>query len=609
MKQNTFYILFLAVLQTVQMFAQEGPINQLDEVVLSDVRLYSAVKANTVQVLKDSVLEKNPPVLTSVLKFNSPIYFRENGPGMVSSASFRGTSASQTAVIWNGININSSLNGQTDFNTLLTSGYDHIGIRSGGGSVLYGSGAIGGSVHLNNKFRFDKGFKNELRLQAGSFETFYGSYLSEYSTEKTSFQFNVSHISSENDFEYLQTEKFNENGDYSNTGFSLSLAQLLNQQNSLRFYSNFFTGLRGFSGTLTAPSKSKYEDVNSRNLLEWKGFFGRFTSNLKLAYLDETYRYFENREEAVYTFGRAKTGIVKYDLDYQLTPEIKVSGITDFRKTSAEGTEIGEAKRTTGSIGVLFAHELDRFAYELSGRKEFSDVYDSPVLFSLTSKYDLTENYILNFNFSRNYRVPSFNDLFWTTGGNEDLIPEESLQAEFGQKVAIENFEIGLTAFIIEIDHLLRWVPGENGFWQPENTESVRNYGLESIVNWSRKWGEHQLNFFGTYAFTKSKDLKLDKDLIYVPEHKITASLSHNFKRFSGYYQFLYTGPVYTSTDNNYSIDGYSLSNFGMEYSLLQNKKLVIGLELRNLWNTSYQSMPSRPMPGRSFNTKLNFKF
>ena len=79
---------------------------------------------------------------------------------MVSSPSFRGTTAQQTAVVWNGININSQLLGQTDFNTVSTRGYNSIAVKAGGGSVVYGSGAIGGTIHLNNDLKFKKTFKN-----------------------------------------------------------------------------------------------------------------------------------------------------------------------------------------------------------------------------------------------------------------------------------------------------------------------------------------------------------------------------------------------------------------------------------------------------------------
>jgi iron complex outermembrane receptor protein len=48
----------------------------------------------------------------------------ENGLGMVSSPSFRGPHCK--AVIWNGININSQLLGQTDFNTITTQDFNSI---------------------------------------------------------------------------------------------------------------------------------------------------------------------------------------------------------------------------------------------------------------------------------------------------------------------------------------------------------------------------------------------------------------------------------------------------------------------------------------------------
>ena len=113
-------------------------------------------------LITDSLGTRNIRSLTDVLKFNSFIYFKENGLGMVSSPSFRGTSAAHTAVIWNGININSQLNGQVDFNAISSNSYDKITVRSGGGSVLFGSGAIGGTVHLDNLINFSKEEKHKV---------------------------------------------------------------------------------------------------------------------------------------------------------------------------------------------------------------------------------------------------------------------------------------------------------------------------------------------------------------------------------------------------------------------------------------------------------------
>ena len=49
--------------------------------------------------------------------------------------------------------------GTRRYNNLNLLGYDHLAIKSGGGSVLYGSGAIGGTIHLNNTLRFNEGLK------------------------------------------------------------------------------------------------------------------------------------------------------------------------------------------------------------------------------------------------------------------------------------------------------------------------------------------------------------------------------------------------------------------------------------------------------------------
>lgn len=609
MKKGIFYILLPLLLCSLSGYGQLDSVQYLNEVVLSDIHLNRNSETHRVQILNDSVLERNSPALSSVLKFNSPLYFRENGPGMVSSASFRGTTASQTAVVWNGININSQFTGQTDFNTVLTSGYENVAIRSGGGAVLYGSGAIGGSVHLNNRFRFGSGFRNTLRLDYGSFETFYGSVDSEFSSDNLSIQLNVARHNSDNDFPYPNSEKNNQNGDYQNTGLSAAIAYLLNDSNTLKFYTNFYDGERGFSGTLSLASKSKYEDRNSRNLLEWNSYFGKFVSGLKLAYLGEEYKYFENRQSDTYSFGKAETALAKYNLAYRPGLDIELTGLLEFQRTTGEGTNISNTQiRETGSAGLMFSHNLFPFKYEVSARAEFSDQYDSPILFSAGAAYEITESYLIKLNFSRNYRIPTFNDLFWYAGGNTDLKPEKSLQAEIGQEFHLFGAVLSLSGFIIDTEDLLRWLPSSGGMWTPHNTEKARNYGLETTLDWNRYYSGHEFSLYGTYAFTRAIDRSLDKELIYVPAHKATASAGYGYGKLSSYFQFLYNGEVYTSSDNNYSLPGYTVSNAGIEYNFLK-RKLSLGVEIRNVFDTEYQSMPSRPMPGRSFNSSLTFNF
>ncbi|MGY5848416.1 TonB-dependent receptor [Salegentibacter sp. HM20] len=609
MKLIRWHLLLLGLFVWQAGLAQTAEITLLDEISLSDVALKRNSRERKIQTLNDSILRNNDPALSTLLKFNTPIHLRENGYGMVASASFRGTSAQQTAVVWNGININSQFTGQTDFNTIATGNFDQVAIRPGGGSVLYGSGAIGGSIHLNNKLSFDGKFQNFAQLQAGSFDTYNALYRGKISTEKTSLRLSVSHNSSRNDYEYWDTGIFNENGDFFNTGLSASVAHWINETNILKFHSNFFNSQRAFSGTLTAPSKSKFRDQNSRNLLEWKALLGKMTSSLKLAYLEEHYKYYENRDREEHNFGNAGTGIIKYEFNYEIKQNLQLTAVGDLQKTRGEGSNIGVNSRSIGSAALLLQHRLGKFSYQASLRKEATENYSSPLLYGLHTSYTFSENYQLRFSHSKNFRIPGFNDLYWYAGGNLELDPETSTQWELGQTYKFKNFEFDLAAFLIDVENLLRWVPGRDGLWRPENTAKVQNKGLEASLSWQKQIKNHQFNFTSNYAYTLSEDEQSGLQLIYTPMYKLGASAGYSFKRFSMFYQFMHTGEVFISSDNNYSLPAFQVSNLGLAYSLGKNEQWQFQLQLRNLFDAEYMNMPARPMPGRHFNSSISFKF
>src|SRR5690606_22059031 len=116
-------ILILCILSGFRLTIAQSDTVMLNEVNLSDSHLLRFTETQTKTMLSDSVLQRNPASAVSLLNFNSLLYLKENGAGMVGSPSFRGTTASQTAIIWNGININSQFLGQTDFNTINTSAF------------------------------------------------------------------------------------------------------------------------------------------------------------------------------------------------------------------------------------------------------------------------------------------------------------------------------------------------------------------------------------------------------------------------------------------------------------------------------------------------------
>ena len=81
---------------------------------------------------------------------NSSLFFKNYGNGGLSTISLRGTSASHTNVLWNGIPVNSPTLGQSDYSVFPSFLIDNVTVLKGSTSSLFGSGSIGGTVVMDN---------------------------------------------------------------------------------------------------------------------------------------------------------------------------------------------------------------------------------------------------------------------------------------------------------------------------------------------------------------------------------------------------------------------------------------------------------------------------
>ncbi|UJH91968.1 TonB-dependent receptor [Antarcticibacterium sp. 1MA-6-2] len=245
-------------------------------------------------------------------------------------------------------------------------------------------------------------------------------------------------------------------------------------------------------------------------------------------------------------------------------------------------------------------------------RKESTNNYKSPFLFSAGGRYKFSEFYILKLNVSRNFRIPTYNDLYWTTSGNTVLNPEVSLQGEIGNSFTWKGIGLDLTAYYIDIKNMIQWIPGSNGEWRPRNVAEVRTYGLEGLMRWNRKIGDQQyVNLNATYAYTVSENRDTYQQLIYVPFHKTTASLEYKNKRWEVNYQLMFNGEVFTRSNNDtrYNLSSYSVSNIASSYGFGNMANYRLGARVNNLFDEAYQSMENRWMPGINFNIYLNLNF
>lgn len=608
MNRLGYYIALFLLLAQLTAFAQLDSIQKLPEVVLSDARLVNFSKGFKVENLNDSVVKRNSNSLTEVLRYNSSIYFKENGYGMVSSPSFRGTNAAQTAVIWNGININSIFTGQTDFNIISPLNYDEISIRSGGGGVQYGSGAVGGSVHLNNNFSFHDDDVTNLGFRYGSFGTFGGNISTIQTWDDHYLNVGVDFISSENDYEYISKNGKNHHAEFLKFTAKINEARKL-KRGVASWNSEYSYSDRNFSGGLNTVGRDGYKDVNTRNLLQLSQKYGQVETRLKAAHLFEQFRYYPDSEGYDYSQGRANTFIGGFESELLLIRKLRLNGKLEYTQIDAQGENIGNRNRKTLAAVVLMNHKpLKNVSYGVNLRQEFLNNFDNPLLFSADAKWSVSNLYAIRVNGSKNFRVPTFNDLYWYAGGNFDLKPETSYQVELGQEFKIKNLNIDLAAYYISSKNLIKWIPTSGAIWRPSNISKSENFGLETKVDYKVWLGkEHWLKLTGQYSYTEAKDLDKDKQLIYVPYHKGSASLNYQYRSVSAFIQGVYTGSAYTTTDNTDTVDSSRVFNLGVDYRFASKPNVTIGGKVNNVFNVYYENVAYRPMPSRYFEIFLNF--
>ena len=226
--------------------------------------------------------------------------------------------------------------------------------------------------------------------------------------------------------------------------------------------------------------------------------------------------------------------------------------------------------------------------------------------------------------YKKMFRMPSFNDLYYTFVGNTFLNPEYSEQVNLGfswQK------EIGTTSFNVTSDLYKIWItdkivaiPGTNLFrWTMYNLGEVETNGIETNVTTSGKIGsDFNYTTILTYTFQESLDVtprsnSYGQQIPYVPKHSGGLSLMLDYKAVALNYSFIYTGERYSQKANiasNYLQPWYT-HDMSVNYALpfLGENPLKLGLEVNNLFDQQYAVIKNFPMPGRSFRMNLNYEF
>lgn len=597
---------------------------KLDEVVVNaSKKLKSVSLGQKIASFSDSVIHRNTESFTDLLRFNTALYLKEYGKGGTSSISFRGTSASNTAVVWNGININSVNNGQTGFNSLTVNLFDKIDIRSGGGSIEFGSGAIGGTIHLNDVLSYSEGIntENQLVLTGGSYSTFNSVFKTKISNNKNTFVAGISRSSSSNDYRLFGTDFNNSNGAYENYSANLGFGFRLSKKAELKFHSSSYVGNRQFSGTLPNPvsANEKFKDISSRNLLIFGYKEGKSAHEVKVAYLTQKYLYYPDKFASTYNFGESGRYIIAYNIGLPLFDnKAAFNSYSEYESTFGRTDRINRKNRNQVSQSIIYNQRIGKLiSYNLKVRKDFNSDFKVPFVYAGGIEIKPIPNYYFRINGSKNYRVPTYNDLYWPGQGNVNLIPETAKQGEIGIGYQNKKLSLDIGAYYINTKDKIVWTPSGDpqkpGVWVPINIEKTNNKGFETNFKYDVKIRNYSFKTNLNYSYTLAKNTNTDKYLVFVPNHMANGNLTISRKNLTLSFQALYNGKVYTTEDNeeDYVVHDFFVMNTLLEYKIKKYVKgeLVLGVKVNNVLGEKYMVIPRRPMPLRNFNININYKF
>jgi len=603
--------------------------NKIDEVTVG----------TRVSLINSTVLQgTQTKSLAELLSDNSMIYIKSLGQGALATSSFRGTSSGHTQVNWNGININPVMSGSFDFSQIPVFFADQVSLYHGSAYLKGGTGALGGSINIDNKLNWrDTNFINAF-VEAASYDTYTAAASVSLKGSRTLCKTRLYYQESDNDYRYLnkvlKLEDFYENrreADYRIAGVMQEGYMKLSNGASL----SAIFWLNGGERRLPQPiivnvtQHEKQMDLSIKSLVEYRKEGENDEVSIKAAYISTSLDY-EKWFDSDYFPGeesknRAKSIHLTADYSARIFKKMEISGSARYTHDWVNANSYSDKSvvRDVFSVQAVCSYKTtDWLSTDLHSMIELNDGKVAPTI-SAGLNSSIIKGYLdAKASMSYNYRFPTLNDLYWQPGGNKNLLPEHGFSYDmtllYKQRIDDKTFlKTEFTAYMMNIDEWIMWLPTMNWYWEPRNVQNVLSYGVESFTECSVVYDKFsaKLAFNYTYSPSVNRERNFEEDdtyykqLPYVPINKSNLRLSMNWGRIFLTYQVCYTGKRYTSADESYSTKAYTIHDMELKCELLKKGfKIIPKLRIDNIFNAYYESTQYYPMPLRIVSASIMIK-
>ena len=232
--------------------------------------------------------------------------------------------------------------------------------------------------------------------------------------------------------------------------------------------------------------------------------------------------------------------------------------------------------------------------------------------------------------YKRIFRMPTFNDLYYTDMGNITLNPEYATQYNVGflyrllnDRGLLAGIKLSADAYYNYITDKIIAVPKGTGQyrWMMMNVGIVKIRGIDVSARTTLNLpADIILDINLSYTYQKAQDYTNPADnedggtykgqLAYIPWHSGSVVGHLNWRDFDMNYSFIYVGERYHTSANtreNHEQPWYTHDlSAGYVFHLCKTTLKVSG-EVNNLFNQYYDVILNYPMPGRNYKLILKF--
>lgn len=673
MKKHFYPSLFF-VLTSGILFSQKSENDSLRSKTIQDIIINmkrQEVGVISSQKLSGLELEKlNSNSVADAVRYFSGVQLKDyGGIGGMKTVNIRAMGTQHVGVFYDGIPVGNAQNGIVDLGRFSLDNLESISLYNGQKSEIFQAArdfGSSGSIYLKSRvpvFKDNKSTNVNINYRSGSFGVVNPSVIVEQKLgNQISISLNTEYLTGDGKYPFHQRvalpdgslgwEKYGtrtggaiealraeagvfgklNNGNWklkgyyydSERGVPGAIVKNVDTFSSTQWDKNLFV-----QGSLEKEISPKYKFlVNAKFADDYTHYYNDNPGGTPIL-IDNTYKQMEFYISTAHQYSPYPFWKINLSADYQYntldanlrqfaypqrnTELVALASQLDFKKVKIQGS----------ILGTFVQEKIENTTFSVpDNRSEFT-----PTFFASYQPFSGSDLKLHGF-YKRIFRMPTFNDLYYTDIGSSQLKPEFTNQYDLGitynkdfETGALNNINLIADAYYNQVqDKIIAYPKGQQFRWVMVNLGEVEIKGVDVSAQTIWLLGENfLLSNRLTYTFTQALDVTQTKvssyykhQIPYTAKHNGSALLGLTYKDWQLNYSFIYVGERYNMSENipeNYEQPWYTHDISGTKEFAFNNWKFRLGLEVNNLLNQNFSVIKNFPMPGRNYRVSLRINF